>query len=149
MGNSVLKACGILSGALVFPVDFSDIYLRSFHFNLYLSVSPAVAESVRPPSRAWEGYCCCSCLQCLLREKVTSVRAWLLSVPGTPWLHFCVTDTDFGSRVQSSSLCSAQMPEVAHRQGSEPAQYREGGVYWNWQLHAQELLSCRGAMYCS
>lgn len=134
-----------------FLVDFSDIYRESIHFNLYLflSISPAMVESISPPPRAREGCCCCSCLECLLGEAVASIRAWLLSVPGTPRLHFCATDTRFGSSARSRSLCTAQMPKTAHGQGWEPAQHHEGDVYWNRQLHAQELLSCRDAGYCS
>lgn len=132
-----------------FPVDFGDIYLESIYFSLYLflPVSPAMVESISPPSKAWEGYCCRSCLECLLGEEVASIRAWLLSVPGTPRPHFCATDTHFGSPVQSR--CAVQMPRMAHRQGWEPAQHREGDVYWNRQLRTQELLSCRDVGYCS
>lgn len=62
---------------------------------------------------------------------MASIRTWLFSVPGTPGLHFCATDTHFGSSVQLRSLCTAQMPKMAHGQGWEPAQHHEGGVYWN------------------
>lgn len=102
-----------------FLVDFSDIYLESIHFNLYvfLSVSRSL---VSPPSWAWEGYCCCSCLPgFLLGEEAASVGAWLLSVPGTPCL-------------PSWGFCATQMPEMVHdRAETQPGIVREMSVGTN------------------
>lgn len=112
-----------------FLVDFSDIYLESIHFNLYLflSISPATVESISPPPRAWEGYCCCSRLECLLGEEVASIRAWLLSVPGTARLHFCATDTLFGSGARLRSLHRCRRRHTG-RAGSQHSIMREMSI---------------------
>lgn len=127
-----------------FLVDFSDIYLESIHFSLCLSV--CLSQSLSPSSWAWEQYCCCSCLRCLLGEEVASVGAWLLSVPGTPHLRLCAADTHYRSSAQLRSV-AAQMPEMVHdRVGTCLAS--RGRCLWEPTTPHQELLSWADAGYC-
>lgn len=61
---------------------------------------------------------------------MASIRAWLLSVPGTPCLPFCASDTHFGSSVPLRSLPTAQMPKMAQmgRAGSQRSVKREMSI---------------------